>query len=278
MAIVRFELRCGGFRRQRWLVGFSLALAAFPVSAQMPAPPALIDQLVANAEQYRATLPSLTADESISSEISYLSIFRRHADATGTFRVLRNPASNTLDESRQILVLNGKPVEPGEHASLPATLFGGFDHFQEMFFTPEHRLCYRFTLLPKPGPADSIQVAIAAAGAPSCDPGTRTVTALVLVDAATHQITHLERAFPDDVAQKSHLAPFASADFAPTKVGDDTFWLPTTVIGRILNGKLKGQFVAHYSNYHRYSASMKLLPGATEVNPSTTPPPSSTPP
>ena len=34
-------------------------------SAQTPAPTALIDRLVANADRYRATLPSLTADESI---------------------------------------------------------------------------------------------------------------------------------------------------------------------------------------------------------------------
>jgi hypothetical protein len=60
-------------------------------------------------------------------------------------------------------------------------------------------------------------------------------------------------------------------DLAPAKVGDDTFWLPTVVIGRANKGAIHAQFTAHYSNYHRYAASITLLPGATEVDPA--PPP-----
>jgi hypothetical protein len=53
------------------------------------------------------------------------------------------------------------------------------------------------------------------------------------------------------------------------------------VVGHILSGKVRGEFVAHYSNYHRYAASIKLLPGATEVEPDTksdAAPPAATPP
>jgi hypothetical protein len=265
---------------------FIAVLLPVAIAAQAPAPPApagLIDQLVANAEQYRVNLPSLTADEAIDSEASFMGMFRNHAKATGTFRVLRTEPGVPLQESRQITVLNGKPVEPGKRAQLPATLFGGFGRFQEMFFNPQHRLCYSFTQLPEPGPGGTVQIAISSpevstqAGC-THDPGP--VTGLALVDPLSHQLVHLERTIPEQIANRTNLAPFASVDLASTKVGDQTFWLPTTVTGKIANGKIHGEFIAHYSNYHRYTASIKLLPGATEVESTPEPatPPASTPP
>jgi hypothetical protein len=240
-----------------------------------PAPSALIDQLVTNAAQYRLTLPSLTADESISSESSYLGLFKLHAEAQGTFRVMASAAGGALQESRHITRLNGKPVEPGKHVTLPSTLFGGFDRFEEMFFTPQHRLCFAFTLLPQPAPDGTLQIAIAVPPEveerPGCTQDRQGLTGLARVDPATHQIVHLERTVPDELARRSNLAPFASVDCAPARVGGQTFWLPTMVVGRILDGKVRGEFTAHYSNYHRYTASITLLPGASEVD--STPPP-----
>jgi len=245
----------------------------------VPAPPELIDHLVANAEEYRATLPSLTADETIHSETSYMCMFKRHADAQGTFRVLRTVDDAQLQESRQIAMLNGKAVEPGKHVALPATLFGGFGRFQEMFFTPQHRRCFAFTLLPEPGPEGTQQIAISVPPEletqPGCTQERHGVTGLARVDPATGQLVHLERTVPDEDVAHTNLAPFASVDCAPTKVGEQTFWLPTEIVGRILNGKVRGQFVAHYSNYHRYAASMSVLPGAVEVDPATAPTPAS---
>jgi len=74
---------------------------------------------------------------------------------------------------------------------------------------------------------------------------------------------------PEAIAAKSHLAPFASVDIAPAKIGDSTFWLPTLVVGTFNNGKVKGKFVAHYSDYHRFTGSVSLLPGVTEIDPQT---------
>lgn len=260
-----------------------------------PAPAALIDRLVQNAAQFRATVPSLTADESISSS-STVYIFKRHAEAEGTFRILRPEAQpqnvanghpplseQRLEESRQITRLNGKPVDPGHKVNLPSTLFGGFGRFQEMFFTPAHRLCYTFTLLPEPGAGDSLQIAIAGPTAtplqPGCSAESLNLTGLAVVDRESGQLLHLERTIPDSVSAHTNLAPFASVDCARTRVGDETYWLPTTVIGRILDSRVRGEFIAHYSNYHRYTASIRLLPGAIEVAPAPPPPtsPASTP-
>jgi hypothetical protein len=243
------------------------------LSAQSPAPPELIDELVANATLYNTTLPSITASETIESEASYLTIFRNKAVAKGTFRVVRDPNGGVLQESRHITELDGKPVAEGQSTRLPTTLFGGFGRFQEMFFTPSHRRCYTFTRLSEPGSDGSWQIAIAPRPAdsapPDCASLTPGATGVARIDPTVHQIVHLERTVPEEIAAKNHLAPFASVDIAPAKIGDTTFWLPTLVVGTFNNGKLKGRFVAHYSDYHRFTGSISLLPGVTEVDPQT---------
>jgi hypothetical protein len=251
-----------------------------------PAPPELLDQLVANAAVYGATLPSLTADETIQSEASYRGLFKDKVEAKGTFRAIRGAPGEQLSESRQLITVNGKPVDPSKPPKLPFTLFGGFGRFQEMFFTPQHIHCFAFAQLSDPGPGGAIQLAISVPAElehkPGCVDSLHGLTGLARVDPVSHQLTHLERTIPDN-GSDGHLAPFASVDCAPTKVGDETFWLPTVVIGGAPKHAIRAEFVAHYNNYHRYTASVTLLPGATEVDPATaTPeppkPPVSTPP
>lgn len=255
-----------------WLVLLPAPLCAQIQSApppSTPAPPSLIDELVANAAHYRDTLPSVTADESIVSEGAYMGIFRKRTLAQGTFRVIRTP-EGTLKESRQIAVLDGKSVDPSKKADLPIVLFGGFGQFQQVFFSPQQRPCFVFSLLPQPGPGGTQQIAVSpapdSAEQAACKLSQSGIAGLVRVDAATRQIVHFERTVSDAFAAKTHLAPFVSVDSAPARVGDNTFWLPTQVIGRILNGRVHGTFTANYSNYHRYAGSMTLLPGATEID------------
>jgi hypothetical protein len=241
-----------------------------PSVAQTPVPGDLLNQLVANAAQYRVTIPSLTADESIDSESSYGGLFKRKVQANGTFRAVRGTPGEPLKESRQVTELNGRPVSPNDPVRLPVALFGGFGRFQEMFFTPEHVRCFAFTLLPDPGPRGTLQIAISAAqnldSQPGCPSGYKGLTGVALVDVASHQLVHVERTLADSPANRGS-APFASVDSAPTKVGEETFWLPTEVAGGTPKQFHRGKFVAHYSNYHRYVASVTLLPGTAEVDP-----------
>lgn len=252
-----------------------------PIVAQTPVPSDLLNQLIANAEQYRVTIPSLTADEFIESESSFHGLFRKKVQASGTFRAVRGAPGEPLKESRQITVLNGRPVSPNAPVRLPVALFGGFGRFQEMFFTSAHVRCFAFTLLPEPGPGGTMQIAISAVAdldsQPGCPRGYQGLTGFVRVDPASHQLVHVERTLPDSPANRGS-APFASVDCAPTKVGDEIFWLPTEVAGGTPKQIIRRKFVAHYSNYHRYVASVKLLPGAGEVDPSAAEPASARPP
>ena len=245
-----------------------------PSVAQTPVPSDLLNQLIANAAQYRVTIPSLTADEFIESESSYRGLFRKKVQASGTFRAVRGAPGEPLKESRQLTTLNGRPVSPNVPVRLPVALFGGFGRFQEMFFTPEHVRCFAFTLMPEPGPGGTLQIAISAAhdldSQPGCPSGYNGLTGLARVDRASHQLVHVERTLPNLPSNRGS-ASFASVDCAPTKVGEETFWLPTVVAGGTPKQFLRRKFVAHYSNYHRYVASVTLLPGAAEVDPSAAP-------
>ena len=260
-------------------------LGAQTAAPELPAPPELIDRLVANALHYHQTLPSITASETIDSEGSYM-IFHHRVQAKGVFRVVRNPASDELDESRQVTEVDGKPVPLGQRAGLPWTLTGGFGKFQELFFKAANRPCFTFTLLPGAGPKETgpketvpkemVQIAIAEqpeiATMPTCK--MRGVTGLARVDPVTGQVVYLERTVPVEIALKSHLAPWAMVEIAPAKIGDEIFWLPTVVVGTFVDGKIKGKFTAHYSNYHRYTGSITILPGVTAVDaPDSTPAP-----
>jgi hypothetical protein len=233
----------------------------------------LVDQLVANASVYRATLPSLSADEDIISDLTILGIYTKHAEAHATFRAIRKSEDTALDESRQITILNGKPVKPGEQVNLPTVLFGGFGRFQDMFFTPPHRPCFNFVLVP-PTPRAPIQINItlstAAATRRGCELGLQGLTGIARIDPASGYLIHLERTIPPDIAAKFNHATFGAVDSGPTQVGDQIFWLPIIVTGDVAQnkGKAKGRFTAHYSNYHRYTATSTILPATpTEHNP-----------
>jgi hypothetical protein len=251
-----------------------LSAAALCAQTRQPAPPKpitvedLVDQLAANASVYRNNLPSLTADEDIVSDLTIYGFYHKHAEAHATFRAIRKSDDSSLDESRQITILNGKRVRPNENVTLPLVLFGGFGRFQDMFFSPQHRPCFNF-VLESPTPAAPIQIDITlkptATTIPGCEPGLTGLTGIARVDPVTGYLIHLERTIPPDIALKFNHATFGSVDSGPTQLGDRIFWLPIIVTGDVIEnkGKDKGRFTARYTNYHRYTATATILPATT---------------
>ncbi len=222
----------------------------------------IVDQLVENAAAFRATLPSLTAHETIESDRTEGCLFKCHAKAEATMRVMRTTPGGPLEESRVIIVLNGKPVAPGKHVDLPTNLLGGFGGLAGFFFTSTNRHCFSYVLIPKDIPDGTLELRITlspdATSFSNCPKGT--VSGVALVSSESHQLTHLEWSIPNEDAVPIHHWPFASVDLAPIEVGDKTFWLPTTVIGRSINGKTRADWVSHYSDYHRFTATANILP------------------
>jgi hypothetical protein len=222
----------------------------------------LVGELVENAAVYRATLPSLTAHETIESKAS-MAILHFHATAEAIMRVMRKTPDGPVEEVRQITTLNGKPVQADKHVTLPTDLKGGFGGLPGALFRRDWRSCFDYVLMPHPDPTAPLKLLITLkpeAGSAQCAVGLDTLNAIALVDAETHQLKHLEWTIAADEADKFHRWPFASVDLAPAKVGDKTFWLPTEVVGRGGTGKTRTEWVSHYSDYHQFAASAKILP------------------
>ncbi len=217
-----------------------------------------------NAERYRETLPSLTAHETILSETSEHIVFGKSAvHAEATMRVMRKTSDGSLEESRQITAVNGKPVASNKRVSLPLTISGGFGDFPAMFFTSQHQSCFHFVLAPHLRPDAPLELSISlnpdASTLPQCKPAPTGLTAIARIDPTTHQLIHLEQTFPDGPEAPGFRILFISVDLAPTLVGQNTFWLPTTLVTHAVDGKNRKSWISHYSDYHQFTATSTIL-------------------
>ena len=228
----------------------------------------LVDQLVESASLYQTTLPSLNAHESIESKSSWL-IYRPHATAEATVHIAHN-AAGTMLESRQYTMLNGKPVAVDQHVTLPADVTDDFNYnIQAMVFTHKLRGCYNFSLESQavPGAPLDLRISFKPDGvAHGCPARLNGLTGVARVDPAAHQLIHLELNIPNGPGEPYFRILSASNDYAPVKIGDKTFWLPTATAEDLVNNrnKAKGHFTVHYSDYHQYTASVTILPATPQ--------------
>jgi hypothetical protein len=251
-----------------WLLFAGLIFAQSGVSEAQMATDATIEQvldrLMQNDAAYRANQPSFSVHESIVSRYDEVVLFGHSVDkAEATVRMGPQTLGGPFKESRQITMFNGRPVK-GEQPHLIFDFTDDFADFANAFFSAKHRRCYNFMLEPKvtnngPWQVD-VSVSPAAAGVTDCVFALDGLTAMVRVDPVTYQIIHLECKSPAALAVPIHRPLFVSADYAPVRVGEETFWLPTNVIAKGSIGKTPYKWVSHYSDYHRYTSSVTILP------------------
>jgi hypothetical protein len=76
------------------------------------------------------------------------------------------------------------------------------------------------------------------------------------------QVTHIERTVQNPVGKDRTVLGTAAVDFAPTILNGKSFWLPTTITAFTTEtSKTNGvRFTAHYSNYHRFAATVTIVP------------------
>jgi hypothetical protein len=226
----------------------------------------LVDQLIENATRNRAALPSLTAHESITTKLDEVVFFGRNGDkAKANVRLVRkSPDSSEFKETRQLTMLNKKTAEPGQHTGLMVDYYDDFNDWQSVIFSVQHRACFSFVLAPHSDPAALLLLTISplpdTAKLPDCAITKRGLTGSATIDPAAHQITHLEFTLSNALngPSENNLSP--SIDYAPAKVGDKTFWLPTTVAAHFNFGKSRWEWHSRYSDYHQYTSTVKLLP------------------
>jgi len=246
--------------------GLAIGQSPSPASPPQPAAPKsaadqLVDQLVRNYAAIYATLPSITAHETVETHASR-GILWQNSTGEGTMRVLRAIPGGALKETHEMTVLHGELAVPDNRKG-PFQPPDAFIGLQGMFFRHSGRPCYSFTLAPQPTQDGLLELHIAlspeSTSLPNCmsGPGDTGLTGIARVDPATHQLTHLERTFP---IQAGPRASFASTDYAPAQIGDKTFWLPTVTVTSGISNKAKVHTTVHYSDYHQYTASSTVLP------------------
>lgn len=222
--------------------------------------PALLARIVANVAEYRAKLPSITAEETIKSDLSQGGFYQKHDTATATIRVYAASEGSQVNEVRTYLTLNGKPVKTDRKVQVTFEMNAAFSHTAELYFSPARLACVDFKTLPTAGADGSISIAFTSKldAPPACNFKGVVFHGSVLVDPATSQIRHLERTITRPADDAKRTLTFTSLDCAPTLIGNETFWLPTHVQVELDGGR--GHFEAHYAHYHRYAGSLTIVP------------------
>jgi hypothetical protein len=251
-----------------------LACCSTMVIAQTGQAKSALDQLLsrieANTEQYKASVPSFLCDEHIVSQELHDGSLKHETTVDALFRVTRSTSQpGTLDESREVKAIDGRP-SGSKKISMPISFSGGFSGALAKFLSADSRQCFEYQPdLSQPSPSGTEaftfvarQAALKEPACASIQPGT---TGKFVIDSATAQVTHIERTVPYTVGKDQSVLGTAAVDFAPVTLNGNTFWLPFTVSASTSETPKTPafRFTAHYSNYHRFSASSTILPAVT---------------
>lgn len=253
----------------KWFAALVLCLLPIPLNAQQasPLPPLnlLLDRLYAYAAQYRATLPSLSCEESIVSQALKKGKVGWQVTAEGTMRELRteNPDDPFL-EQHQFRTVDGKEAPKGG-VSLPYLIQGGFANLIGFHFEAR-RDCYDYRISSLGGGLVQLEFGLKAdSDNAECGKILPGMHWLVRADAKTGHILHSERQISAEASKRHGEAYFASLDYAPRQLGDRTFWLPTHFYAHDAGDDRR--MYATYSDCHRYAGEMEILPGIAPVGP-----------
>jgi hypothetical protein len=95
---------------------------------------------------------------------------------------------------------------------------------------------------------------------PSCARLPEGFDRIIIADPATGRVLHTERTIAPEAAAADLGVYFGAIDYAPQKLGEQAFWLPSRFYSHDANNT--GRMFATYSNCHRYTGELKILPSA----------------
>jgi len=237
---------------------FALAVIIFLVVAgcqDLPSLDVLLDRLDAYASQYQATLPSLSCDEQITSQA-----LNRKGKATSelkiqsTLREVRTEDSYVpFIEKREFKSIDGRrPKATFQTFQMPYFVTGGFPSLVG-FKRWEQRECFDYTLTSRDG-GHTVRLEMALKTRftnSSCAVIPAGFHRIVIADSETGRILHTERTIAPEVAARNNEVYFGGIDYAPQKLGEQTFLLPSRFYSH--DAKNTGRMFATYSNCHRYT-------------------------
>jgi hypothetical protein len=246
---------------------FAAAIFIFPViagSQDLPSLNVLLDRLSAYAGQYQATLPSLSCNEQITSQaVARKGKVTWQVKIQSTLREVRTEDPyDPFIEKREFNRVNGlRPKDPLQTPDMPYFVEGGFAGLVG-FKRWEQRECFDYVVTPTDG-GHTVQLEMALKPKltnSSCAKLPAGFHRIVIADPETGRILHTERTISPEVAVWKTEVYFGGIDYAPQKLGEQTFWLPSRFYSHDSTGARR--MLATYSNCHRYIGELKLLPAA----------------
>ena len=247
---------------------FALAVLLLPRAApcqNLPPVNVLLDRLDAYAERYQATLPSLSCDEQIASQaLNGKGKVTWETDTQATLREIRTQDPYApFTEKRDFKTVNGRRPKASFHTSqMPYFVEGGFASLVG-FKRREERECFDYALAPaNDNQTVRLEMTLKTRFAnPSCARLPDGFRRTVIADPETGRILHTERTIAPEVASRDTEVYFGGIDYAPQKLGDQTFWLPARFTAH--DARNLNRMTAAYTNCHRYTGELKILPGVS---------------
>lgn len=229
---------------------------------QVPSLSVLLDRLDAYAKEYQATLPSLECDEQITSQaLNKKGKVTWEVKIESTLREVRSEDPyDPFVEKRELKSVNGhKPKRGFETPYFAEGGFAGLVGFKRW----EQRTCFDYAVTAGDG-GRTVRLEMTLKENftdPTCTPLPTGLRRIVIADPETGRILHTERTISAEMMLRDTDVYFGEIDYAPQKLGDRTFWLPSRFEAHDADGT--GRMYAAYSNCHRYAGELKILPGGS---------------
>jgi hypothetical protein len=246
----------------------ALAVLILPAVAgcqQLSSFDTLLDHLDTYAKQYLATLPSLSCNEEITSQdLNSKGRVTREVKVQSILREVRtDDPYNPFLEKREIKTVDSRrPRRTFQLSSLPFFVEGGFAGLVG-FKRWEQRDCFDYVLT-SGGSGQTVRLEMTLKSRytdPSCAKLPVGFHRIVIADPETGRILHTERTIAPEAAIDSNGVYFGGIDYAPQKLGDRTFLLPTRFEAHDVDDT--SRMFATYSNCHRYAGELRILPSVS---------------
>jgi len=238
----------------------SACLLAIPllVAAQQTSDQEQIRRVIAYAQAYRENLPSLECDETMLSQRVKDGKVKWEVKINATLRELRDENEpGRFRDDYTFKSVDGKPAKPNFRR--PYLVYNVFANslgigesprpncFDYRFATLDAGRTLQFNIDSKPGVRDS-----------SCKKIPDDHHKMMLIDAASGAVRRVERRISPQFAEQHLEVPYVAIDYAPQRLGEETFWLPARFEASDLHQE--GRMIATYSNFHRYTGVARVLP------------------
>jgi len=241
-------------------------LTGLAVAQQLPTPEELVPRIQAYAQQYRLKVPSFEVDESAVSQAFENGKLKREVKLEMTLRQIRDDKDpEELNDSYTVRLVDGKP--PRKYLNLPPfNRKAKLPYFVRSVFSNVIGFAgkglgectsYRVSLGPT---ASTVTLDVANKPGPvpdECKGDPQGYQKTLVVERDSGRVLHVIRSMSPESAARMRDVVFADVEFAPQKLGDEIFWLPIRFTSH--NGPNDRRMTATYSNFHRYTSTVKII-------------------